>query len=605
MFQQLLDWPFRNSTSDANCGVAPVLASSSIRYTLSRCAPEASGTSSPAASLERSLLLKIVLLFSFLLAMPLALAVERQGKESLIPDLLLVDDPGNVPDSSGYGAVSESFFLSKYPITVDQWAFFMNSVHVDPEDKNDFRELYHSEMRDDQNLSSSLQVGFMEEGKDSFDLQKSVYSARHLVSSFFPATIKSHGSFPITNMTPDDAKRYCNWCEHGFPQTITLEEALTVTENGAYDFTHGKKGDAVVGAIYSLPTADLLYKAMYYKGGKSNAGYWCYPMQSDSLPTDSFFSFCEQKREGANSALIKYNWLWKPYTVYYTGEAPYLTPVGFFDGSPGPYGHYDLGGNVRVWTSSSMATKEGIAFLALGGSWEETGDVLKKTMACKELFLPGCYTTIGMRIAALSDQRKAAPLANLGLQEPTTLPTSKPTNKNCSNLFWESLEDMACAQITAYMLEAALNAFFLVDPPAFLAMEAGESLLPWLWKYFSKSCEPFTMPRNLVNAVLTLFNAASMSTETAVSMQDDSWGTIALLTGESILTMVCVEGSGALVEKPVEWLLDLLKINKGANKAEAGWTLVRAFLNIYYIGAGTYWNVQSDIQNYQKQHPPS
>ena len=81
----------------------------------------------------------------------------------------------------------------------------------------------------------------MEEGKDSFDLQKSVYSARHLVSSFFPATIKSHGSFPITNMTPDDAKRYCNWCEHGFPQTITLEEALTVTENGAYDFTHGKK----------------------------------------------------------------------------------------------------------------------------------------------------------------------------------------------------------------------------------------------------------------------------------------------------------------------------------------------------------------------------
>ena len=44
---------FRNSTSDANCGVAPVLASSSINYTLSRCAPEAPGTASPAASSTR------------------------------------------------------------------------------------------------------------------------------------------------------------------------------------------------------------------------------------------------------------------------------------------------------------------------------------------------------------------------------------------------------------------------------------------------------------------------------------------------------------------------------------------------------------------------
>lgn len=45
----------QNSTSDANCGVAPVLASSSINDTLSRCAPEAPSTSSPEASFKRSL----------------------------------------------------------------------------------------------------------------------------------------------------------------------------------------------------------------------------------------------------------------------------------------------------------------------------------------------------------------------------------------------------------------------------------------------------------------------------------------------------------------------------------------------------------------------
>ena len=56
--QESLDF-FQNSTSDANCDVAPVLASSSINYTLSRCASEPPGTSSPEASFERSLFKKI------------------------------------------------------------------------------------------------------------------------------------------------------------------------------------------------------------------------------------------------------------------------------------------------------------------------------------------------------------------------------------------------------------------------------------------------------------------------------------------------------------------------------------------------------------------
>jgi len=55
---------FQNSTADANCGVAPVLASSSIKYKLSRCAPEAPSTSSSAASFERSRLKKLTLIFT-------------------------------------------------------------------------------------------------------------------------------------------------------------------------------------------------------------------------------------------------------------------------------------------------------------------------------------------------------------------------------------------------------------------------------------------------------------------------------------------------------------------------------------------------------------
>ena len=50
---------FPNSTSVANCCVAPVLALSSTSCTLLRCAPSAPGTSSTEASFERSLMMLI------------------------------------------------------------------------------------------------------------------------------------------------------------------------------------------------------------------------------------------------------------------------------------------------------------------------------------------------------------------------------------------------------------------------------------------------------------------------------------------------------------------------------------------------------------------
>ena len=57
-YQQIIADPidsFQNSTSDANCGLTPVLASSSINYTLSLCAPRARATSLAEANFERSL----------------------------------------------------------------------------------------------------------------------------------------------------------------------------------------------------------------------------------------------------------------------------------------------------------------------------------------------------------------------------------------------------------------------------------------------------------------------------------------------------------------------------------------------------------------------
>ncbi len=47
-------------------------------------------------------------------------------------------------------------------------------------------------------------------------------------------------------------------------------------------------GSSVVrkpGALVFLPTDDEWYKAAYYKGGGTKAGYWDYPTESDTAST--------------------------------------------------------------------------------------------------------------------------------------------------------------------------------------------------------------------------------------------------------------------------------------------------------------------------------
>jgi hypothetical protein len=60
----------------------------------------------------------------------------------------------------------------------------------------------------------------------------------------------------------------------------------TTTEDGSY-LSNGAVTDAALLAVtrkanatWVLPTLDEWYKAAYYKGGSTNAGYWLYPTGS-------------------------------------------------------------------------------------------------------------------------------------------------------------------------------------------------------------------------------------------------------------------------------------------------------------------------------------
>ena len=88
-------------------------------------------------------------------------------------------------------------------------------------------------------------------------------------------------------------------------------------------------------AFYFLPSENEWYKAAYYKGGGTNAGYWLYPTASDTAPA------AVASGTGAGSAV-------------YNGVASVPATVDSAGGLS-PYGTMGQGGNVFEWTESAFA----------------------------------------------------------------------------------------------------------------------------------------------------------------------------------------------------------------------------------------------------------
>jgi formylglycine-generating enzyme len=170
---------------------------------------------------------------------------------------------------------------------------------------------------------------------------------------------------PVFDVSWGDAARFCNWLQNG-----QLTDAST-TENGAYTLNGAITNSALMavtrnaGTTYFIPSENEWYKAAYYKGGGTNTGYWAYPAKSNTAPINILSS------TGTNNANF--------YDYYGTGNGDctdptnYLTPVGAFTLSPGPYGTYDQGGDVWQWNETNIAgSSRGVR----GGAWNCDSDYL-------------------------------------------------------------------------------------------------------------------------------------------------------------------------------------------------------------------------------------
>ncbi len=257
-----------------------------------------------------------------------------------------VGDAGNASDMITFdhgayfgGGVPYEFSIGKYEVTINQYAAFLNSVASVTSDSH-IVNLWATGMTHDLNIAGISRSG-----------------SGTLASPYSYSVIGS-GNRPITYVSWFDAARFCNWLHNGATNGASTETGA-YTLNGA---TSGVNFTKNIGATWWIPSLDEWYKAAWYKGGGTNAGYWRYPTQSDTEPGNTIGGLSNQANyfHGGVYAVTQ--------SPTYSSTQNYLTDAGVFSNSAGAYGTFDQGGNVYELNDAAILLGRGIR----GGSWLST-----------------------------------------------------------------------------------------------------------------------------------------------------------------------------------------------------------------------------------------
>ncbi len=250
------------------------------------------------------------------------LHVGHSAAGNIAIDTVPVGNLGNLADTNGYGAVSYAYNIGTYEVTNAQYAAFLNAKAA-----NDPLGLYNT------NMGSGL-GGITRSGASG---------------SYSYSTISRRENTPVNYVSWYDAIRFANWLHNG--------QGSGDTETGAYTLgalaANGIPLNPIAiarnaAATWFLTSEDEWYKAAYSLNDGTNppSNYSDYPNGSDTPPDPG----TPGEINGAN----------------YDDVIGDVLNVGFYPGTPGPWGTFDQGGNVWEWNES---LKPGFLRGMRGGSY--------------------------------------------------------------------------------------------------------------------------------------------------------------------------------------------------------------------------------------------
>ena len=280
-------------------------------------------------------------------------------------DMVPVGDPGNTADTTGApnpaGAVADAFQIMKFEFTNQQYKDFLNSVAA-----TDTYALYNA------NMGLNARGGITQSGTSG---------------AYTYATRTNMGDKPVNYVSWFDAARVSNWLMNGGTSSSS-------TETGAYTLSGSTSGNAPAvnsGATFYIPTENQWYKAAYYKGGSTNAGYWDYATQSDSVPTAVTAGSTGIGSSGSTGNFANYN-----SAAIWNGQTGNVTTVGT-NGGASAYDAFDMIGNLREWNDLTGAA--GSSRGLRGGGWDYDAFYLSSSFG--DTYDPlDEFNNIGFRLAS-------------------------------------------------------------------------------------------------------------------------------------------------------------------------------------------------------------
>jgi formylglycine-generating enzyme required for sulfatase activity len=126
------------------------------------------------------------------------------------------------------------------------------------------------------------------------------------------------------------------------------------------------------GATFYIPTEDQWYKAAYYKGGSTSAGYRDYATQSDTAPTAVTADSTGIGSAGSTGNFANYNRV-----ADWNSQNGNVTTVGT-NGGASAYGAFDMSGNLYEWNDLTGAA--GSSRGLRGGLWNSVASFLSSSL---------------------------------------------------------------------------------------------------------------------------------------------------------------------------------------------------------------------------------